>query len=235
MKKITILTGAGISAESGIRTFRDSDGLWEEHRVEDVASPEGFARDPAMVWEFYKQRYWQSEGTKPNAGHLALVKLEECFQDDFCLITQNVDGLHSRAGSKRLFEMHGSLYNAFCTNCRTDYATAQLDLSPKIPLCEKCGAHLRPDIVWFGEVPYFLKEIDDVLRHTDVFMILGTSGVVYPAAGFVMTAKLYGASTIGVNLDQPDNLGFLDEFHQGKCGETLPALVDKLIAQYAVG
>jgi len=232
MTKILALTGAGISAESGIRTFRDSNGLWEDHRVEDVASPEGFRKDPSTVWEFYKQRYAQSLGVDPNSAHLALVKLEEHFGDSFHLITQNVDGLHFRAGSQRVYEMHGRLQSCFCISCRTHYKVQDIIMESEVPRCKKCGDILRPDIVWFGEIPYYLYEIEDLLKNTDIFLIVGTSGVVYPAAGFVMTAKLFGAYTIGVNLEKPDNLGFFDEFHQGKCGDILPKVVGKLIDTY---
>ncbi|MDD2596446.1 MAG: NAD-dependent deacylase [Candidatus Cloacimonetes bacterium] len=232
MSKVLVLTGAGISAESGIRTFRDAGGLWENRKVEDVASPEGFMRDPILVWEFYKERYAQSLSVQPNSAHLALVKLEEHLGDDFHLITQNVDCLHARAGSKRLYEMHGRLDSCFCVSCRTHYRMEECDLEPQTPLCERCGNLLRPDIVWFGEIPYFLYEIEELLKNTDVFLIVGTSGVVYPAAGFVMTAKLFGAHTIGINLEKPDNMGFIDEFHQGRCGELLPPIIDKMITQY---
>lgn len=229
MKKYVILTGAGISAESGIKTFRDSGGLWENHDVQAVASPEGFHKDPKMVWQFYKERFHQSNSVEPNAAHYALKKMEENLQDHFHLITQNVDGLHSRAGSERVIEMHGSVNTAFCLACSANYRVAELDLSVDIPLCEKCGNRLRPDIVWFGEIPYKLYEIEQQLKECDVFMVIGTSGSVYPAAGFVMTAKLFGAHTIAVNLDRPDNLGFIDEFHQGLCTESLPPLVERII------
>ncbi|MCB5252640.1 MAG: NAD-dependent deacylase [Candidatus Cloacimonadaceae bacterium] len=231
MKKYLILTGAGISAESGIKTFRDSGGLWENHDVQQVASPQGFQEDPKLVWQFYKDRFNQSLAAEPNTAHYALKKLEDHLQDHFHLITQNVDGLHSRAGNERVIEMHGSLSNAFCSSCRASYRLADLDLSCDIPSCEKCGNSLRPDIVWFGEIPYSLYEIEQLLKECDVFMVIGTSGSVYPAAGFVMTAKLFGAHTVAVNLDRPDNLGFIDELHQGKCTQMLPALVDKILSK----
>lgn len=232
MKKITVLTGAGISAESGIRTFRDSDGLWENHRVEDVASPEGFEKDPALVWDFYKARYQQSLEAMPNPAHYALKRLEEHFGQHFHLITQNVDGLHSRAGNTRVYEMHGRLAMSFCQSCGGKQEMKDLDLSQRIPACPSCGGFLRPDIVWFGEIPYYLNEIDEILKNTDFFLILGTSGVVYPAAGFVMTAKIFGATTIAVNLEEPENRRYLDEFYPGKCGELVPKIVDKLIQEH---
>ncbi len=231
MKKYVILTGAGISAESGIRTFRDSGGLWEDHDVEQVASPQGFQKNPKMVWQFYKDRYAQSLAVEPNVAHYALKDLEDNLQDHFHLITQNVDGLHNRAGSKRIIEMHGSLSTAFCCACDANYPLTELDLTPDIPLCKNCGGSMRPDIVWFGEIPYYLYEIEQLLKECDVFIVIGTSGSVYPAAGFVMTAKLFGAHTIAVNLDRPDNLGFIDEMHQGLCTELLPPLVDKILGR----
>lgn len=232
MSKILVLTGAGISAESGIRTFRASDGLWEEHNVEDVATPEGFVKDPTMVWSFYKDRYTQSLSAEPNRAHLALSRLEEHLGDDFHIITQNIDGLHTRAGNKRVYEMHGRLASCFCVACRTNYAMQDIDLDSDIPKCKRCGNMLRPDIVWFSEIPYYLYEIEELLKTSHYFLIIGTSGVVYPAAGFVMTAKLFGAHTIGINLERPDNMGFIDEFHQGKCGDLLPDIVDSLIQKY---
>ncbi|HCM15742.1 MAG: NAD-dependent deacylase [Candidatus Cloacimonadales bacterium] len=229
MKRYLVLTGAGISAESGIRTFRDSGGLWEEHRVEDVASPQGFQKNPKLVWDFYKERFKNSLSVNPNSAHQALKRMEDALGENFHLITQNVDGLHIKAGNRRVYEMHGSLKNCFCVSCRTRYELDEIDLSQDVPLCMKCKALLRPDIVWFGEIPYYLYEIEDKLKNCDVFIVVGTSGTVYPAAGFVMTAKLFGAKTIAVNLDRPDNLGFIDEFLQGKSGDLVPPLVEKLI------
>jgi NAD-dependent deacetylase len=223
--KVVVLTGAGISAESGIRTFRDSGGLWESHRIDDVATPKGFDTDPALVWNFYRQRWHQSLTAMPNPAHYALIVLENYLQGNFTLVTQNVDGLHKKAGSKNLIEMHGSLDRCLCTKCRNRFLMQDIDQEKVIPTCELCGAKLRPDIVWFGEIPYFLFEIEKAIKECDYIMIIGTSGTVYPAAGFVMTAKLMGAHTIAINKDKPDNFSFIDEFHQGKSGEILPSLV----------
>lgn len=223
--RLVVLTGAGISAESGISTFRDSGGLWEKHRVEDVSTPEGFAKDPAKVWKFYKERYEQARSVEPNAGHYALVDLENHLGENFALITQNIDGLHTRAGSRRLFEMHGSMQKTMCSKCGTRCGLDTIDLGEDIPLCKKCGGYMRPDVVWFGEMPYHMHEIEELLHKCDAFMIVGTSGIVYPAAGFVMTAKYFGARTMAVNLSQVENRGFIDEFMQGKAGEILPGLV----------
>ncbi len=228
---VVVLTGAGISAESGIKTFRDNNGLWEDHSVEEVATPEGFFKNPALVWRFYKQRYYQLADVIPNSGHFALVKLEEYLADNFLLITQNVDGLHRQAGNKRIYEMHGSLEETYCLKCKTHYPTNTINLAQDIPKCKKCNASLRPDIVWFGEMPYFLPEIDLALRKATHFITIGTSGVVYPAAQFLMLAKMNGAKTIGVNFNSPDNRNFIEEFHQGKSGELLPKLVEQWISQ----
>jgi len=223
--RVVVLTGAGISAESGIQTFRDSNGLWEQHRIEDVATPEAFVRDPALVWKFYRARYLQSLQAQPNAGHKALVSLEQ--NSHLTLVTQNVDGLHKRAGSKKVFEMHGRLSSCFCTMCQTKFDMQDIQFEDELPYCRKCEGLIRPDIVWFGEIPYFLNEIQNVLKKCKLFLIVGTSGTVYPAAGFVMTAKYFGARTVYVNLDEPGNMSFIDEFHHGKAGDILPDLIKK--------
>ncbi len=223
--RLVALTGAGISAESGIRTFRDSGGLWEQHAVEDVATVEAFERNPSLVWTFYKQRFEQAVQANPNPGHYALVELENYLGNNFSLITQNVDNLHTLAGSRNIIEMHGNLYRCFCTECDARFRMQEIDLTPDIPLCGKCGASLRPDIVWFGEIPYCLYEIEQKLKNCDVFLMIGTSGIVYPAAGFVMTAKYFGARIIAVNLEPMNNQSFVDEFHCGSAGQILPGLV----------
>jgi len=228
--KVLVLTGAGISAESGIKTFRDSGGLWENHLIEDVASVEGFTRNPGLVWDFYQKRYLDSVNSLPNAAHYALVKLEEFLGSNFTLVTQNVDGLHTKAGSKHVLEMHGSLQRCYCTKCKAKYQMQDIPDDQPVPTCEKCKAMLRPDIVWFGEIPYFLAEIETAVKNCEYLIVIGTSGFVYPAAGFVMCAKLLGSKTIAINLAQPDNLNFIDEFHQGKSGELLPELVQQWIA-----
>lgn len=223
--KVALLTGAGISAESGIKTFRDANGLWENHPVEDVATPEGFKKDPGLVWDFYRARFQQILTVKPNPAHYALVELENYLQDSFLLITQNIDGLHSLAGSKRVLEMHGSIHRCFCYNCGYETLTNEIVDQKGIPRCSKCSGMHRPDVVWFGEIPYHLEEIMTFLRGLDYFITIGTSGVVYPAAQFLMTAKYSGAATIGINLEPPDNYRFIDEFHQGLSGQILPELV----------
>lgn len=222
---VVVLTGAGVSAESGIKTFRDNNGLWENHKVEVVATPEGFKKNPKLVWRFYKERYFQSLEVNPNPGHYALVELEKKFQDNFLLITQNVDGLHSRAGSSRLIEMHGSLATCFCTGCDMKYNMSDVNLVDAIPVCLECGKDLRPDIVWFGEMPYDLDEIYDALSRVTVFLTIGTSGQVYPASYFVSLAHQYGAKTIGINLAKPENMYYIKHFYKGKSGEILPKLL----------
>ena len=225
--RLVVLTGAGISAESGLKTFRDNNGLWENHRVEEVATPEAFRSNPEMVWRFYKQRYFQLAEVHPNPGHFALKKLEDFLKQNFFIITQNVDGLHFQAGNNRVLEMHGSLRKCFCSKCFQKYEMQEIDLSPDVPVCEKCKGNLRPDIVWFGEMPHFLNEIDEILKKADYFLVVGTSGVVYPAAQFLSIARHYGAKTIGVNLAEPENVRMIDEFRQGKAGEILPGLVEE--------
>jgi len=229
--KVVILTGAGISAESGLKTFRDNDGLWETHRVEDVATPEGFAHNPPMVWRFYKQRYFQLDEVKPNPGHTALVELEKQLGDNFSLITQNVDELHTLAGNERVYEMHGSLKSCFCSICKAVFPMQDVDLNLEIPVCPKCGGSLRPDIVWFGEMPYLLEDIYRAIYLCDIFVVIGTSGYVYPAAEFLEIAQQNGAYTVGVNLERPLNSGFMDEFHQGRSGDVLPELIKNWIKQ----
>lgn len=229
--RVLALTGAGISAESGIKTFRDNDGLWENHKVDEVATPDAFLKDPVLVWRFYRQRYQQSLEVEPNPAHHALATLEAALGRRFHMITQNVDGLHKRAGSSAVYEMHGSLERCFCMECRNKYSLEAIDFSDELPYCPKCESLLRPDIVWFGEIPYYLYEIEKLLKHCDVFLIVGTSGTVYPAAGFVMTAKFFGARTIAINLEEPDNRGFIDEFHKGKSGDLLPKLIDSWLNQ----
>ncbi len=228
--KVVVLTGAGISAESGLKTFRDNDGLWESHRVEEVATPQAFQKDPEMVWRFYKQRYFQLEEVKPNPGHFALKKLEDHLGKNFFIITQNVDGLHQKAGNERVLEMHGSLHDCFCTKCSTRFRMKDINLTPDIPLCPECEGSLRPDIVWFGEIPYYMKEIDAILKNINYFLVIGTSGTVQPAASFLYLAKMNRANTIGVNLAEPENMLFINEFHKGRSGELLPELVDLWLA-----
>ena len=198
---IAVLTGAGISAESGLRTFRAADGLWEEHRIEDVATPEGFARDPHLVHRFYNARRRAAQNAAPNAAHIALAEFERRHDGDFLLITQNIDDLHERAGSRNIVHMHGELFKMRCESCGGVFAVRG-DLSPD-SVCGECGAagRLRPDIVWFGEMPYEMARIGDALAQCALFVSVGTSGNVYPAAGFVLQARAAKAECVELNLE----------------------------------
>jgi NAD-dependent deacetylase len=225
--RIVILTGAGISAESGIQTFRASDGLWENHRVEDVATPQGWESNPQLVWSFYQQRRRQLLEVEPNPAHAALVDLEK-YVDNFLLITQNVDNLHGKAGSEQLIHMHGELEKLRCEQCNhIEIMMENEHLGEEFISCTQCEGRLRPHVVWFNESPLKLNEIDNALSQCDVFIAIGTSGNVTPASTFTNIAKIEGAHTIGINLDPPMNVYFFDEFLQGKAGEILPALVQK--------
>ncbi len=227
--KVVVLTGAGISAESGVPTFRDADGLWEGHRVEDVASPDAFDLQPAVVHRFYDARRAAIAGVEPNPAHLALARLEEHLGDDLLVVTQNIDDLHERAGSTRVVHMHGELRSALCRACRT--RTPWTDDLGDYPPCPRCGvSELRPDVVWFGEVPYEMDRIFAALHEADLFVAIGTSGVVYPAAAFVQFAAGGGARTIELNLVASDVSGDFDESREGPAGELVPAWVDEVLA-----
>ncbi len=226
--RIVVLTGAGVSAESGLRTFRDAGGLWEGHDVRDVATPEAFARDPDLVHRFYDARRRQLREVEPNAAHRALARLEHESGHDVTLVTQNVDDLHERAGSRNVLHMHGELLKARCLACG-ERAEWREDLLPR-PACPRCGAAaLRPDVVWFGEVPYYLDAIAEALWECDVFAAVGTSGVVYPAAGFVRTAAMAGARTIEMNLEESEVASAFEEVRLGAATVTVPAWVEELM------
>jgi len=227
--RIVVLTGAGISAESGIPTFRAADGLWEEHRVEDVATPEGYERDPATVLRFYDARRRAAASAEPNAAHRALARLEEAIGDRLLLVTQNVDDLHARAGSRSLVHMHGELGRALCTSCGSRPAWGG-DLEDRPP-CPECGQRtLRPDVVWFGELPYELERIEDAVVACDVFVSIGTSGAVYPAAGYVALAAAFGARTIELNLAPSDPAVPFDQARIGLATEVVPEWVDEILS-----
>lgn len=219
-----MLTGAGISAESGVRTFRASGGLWEEHRLEDVATPEAFERQPALVHRFYDARRAHLRTVVPNAAHEALARLEEGLGDDLLVVTQNVDDLHERAGSTRVLHMHGELNSALCRacRCRTRWTGPLGDFPP----CPRCGVvELRPDVVWFGEMPYGMDRIEEALSEADLFVSIGTSGAVYPAAGFVQVARAYGAHTLELNLEPSEGTAFFHEARHGLATRLVPAWV----------
>lgn len=230
--KVFILGGAGISAESGIQTFRDANGLWEEHRVEDVASPEGWARDRELVWRFYSRRREQVLTCKPNPAHETLAQLEDYLGENLFLCTQNIDPLHEAAGNKRVIHMHGELLKSRCADesCpKPAFYDEKLYLSEsEIPNCE-CGASIRPHIVWFGEMPFAMREIQNAVRACDLFITIGSSGAVYPAAGLVreiVYRKEMGENTrsVYIGLERPDNVERFDEVILGKAGEILPTL-----------
>lgn len=227
--KVVVLTGAGISAESGLATFRGPDGLWEGHRVEDVATPEGFHADPQLVQRFYDERRAALATVEPNAAHRALAQLEHEIGDDFLLVTQNIDDLHERAGSRRVLHMHGRLKAARCTECgeTTRWETTLVD-EPPCPFCSRRG--LRPDVVWFGEVPFGLDEIDLTLRRAGTFVSIGTSGNVYPAAGFAAFARAVGARTVELNLEPSEGADSFVEHRHGLATEVVPAWVEEFLA-----
>jgi len=230
--RVFVLTGAGISAESGIRTFRDAGGLWEEHRVEQVATPEGFRKDPALVWRFYSERRLQAAQVAPNPAHFALARLGAFLGADLFVCTQNVDPLHERAGSSGVLHMHGELLRTCCSECdRPSFADEQAYLEGP-PRCE-CGALLRPDVVWFGEVPKGMEQIGAAVSSCDLFVTVGSSGAVHPAAGLVSHVRNFPsartgrfARTVYVGLERPENAYAFDECRLGKAGELLPGLFE---------
>ena len=224
--RVVVLTGAGISAESGLQTFRDADGLWEGRRPEEVATPEAFASDPGLVHRFYDARRGALESVQPNAAHLALARLEEHLGDDLLIVTQNVDDLHERAGSTRVLHLHGQLASALCVGCdeRVPW-TAPLGDGPACPGCGESS--LRPDVVWFGEMPYDLEQGLTAVTEAEVYAAIGTSGVVYPAAGFVRMA--YGATTVEINLERTEASEFFDEVRLGPAATLVPKWVEELL------
>ncbi len=225
--RITVLTGAGVSAESGIATFRSAGGLWEKHRIEDVATPEGFARNRKLVLDFYNQRRKQLHTVKPNPAHAALARLEEALGDRFALITQNVDDLHERAGSRRVLHMHGEILKARCCECE-EVLGWDRDIALE-DACAFCGGRMRPHIVWFGEMPFGLEDEIPRALEADVFLAVGTSGNVYPAAGMVVEARLRRKLTVEVNLEPSENAHMFEHCVLGPAGTTLPALVSKIV------
>jgi NAD-dependent deacetylase len=260
-RNIVVLTGAGISADSGLATFRGADGLWEGHRVEDVATPQAYARDPALVHQFYDARRARLSEVEPNAAHRALARLDAEWPGELLIVTQNVDDLHERAGANRLLHMHGELAKGWCLACgerfpwqgpmspstvrpepveglhfSRDASEGQpfdkLRTNGSVNACPSCQAvgQIRPDIVWFGEMPYEMERIEDALRGADLFVSIGTSGAVYPAAGFVQTARYCGAHCIEINLEPSQGSIFFDESRMGRAAELVPAWVEEMVA-----
>lgn len=230
-KNIVILTGAGISAESGIRTFRAADGLWEDHRVEDVATPEGFLRNQRLVHNFYNARRAKlfDPAVQPNQAHLAIARLQAALPGQVTLITQNVDNLHERGGSAEVWHMHGSLLEIACSFCHSVIDQTE-DCSPEIP-CPNChvAGELRPNIVWFGEMPFYMDKIYKRLASCTHFAAIGTSGNVYPAAGFVQLAQTAGAKTYEINLEPGNSAGLFTYTQYGKASVEVPNWVDSML------
>jgi NAD-dependent deacetylase len=228
VKTLTLLSGSGISAESGVPTFRGKDGLWKKYRAENLATPRAFYSNHKLVWEWYNWRREIISDKKPNPAHYACVDLEGKFQSNFNIITQNVDGLHQKAGSKNIIELHGSIWRTKCTECgNKEENREKLNNSPK---CHICGGLLRPDVVWFGEAldeKVILKAFDTIFA-SEMVIIIGTSGVVYPAAQFGSTAKDNGSFLVEINLDETPNSSQVDISIKGKAGEILPKIVYKL-------
>ena len=226
--KIVILTGAGISAESGIETFRAEDGLWAQHRVEDVATPEGFAKNPKLVVDFYNARRAQAAEVSPNAAHRALARLEAELDGEVVVITQNVDDLHEQGGSRQVMHMHGALKGALCAACDHRWP-APMVMAPG-DACPACSAPAaRPDIVWFGEMPYEMDRIFAALREADLFVSIGTSGAVYPAAGFVEEARQRRVRTLELNLEASQGSRWFHETRQGPATKVVPEWVDEVL------
>jgi NAD-dependent deacetylase len=225
--KVVVLTGAGISAESGLSTFRDADGLWEGHDPMQVATPEAYADDPGLVHRFYDERRAALSRVEPNPAHRALARLEDALGDDLLVVTQNVDDLHERAGSRRVHHIHGRLRSAWCTTC--DARHEWDDPLGDGPPCPDCAARtLRPDVVWFGEVPYGMDLVEEALWACDLFVSVGTSGVVYPAAAFVHWAR---SDTLELNLEPSAGASDFARSRRGPATELVPAWVDQLLAQ----
>ena len=228
MQNIVILTGAGISAESGLRTFRAEDGLWEDHPVEQVATPEGFARDPDLVQRFYDERRTGVLAAQPNAAHEALGRLDRKWAGDLLIVTQNIDDLHERGGASRVLHMHGEALSAWCRACDARHRwTGTLRDGPACPACGE--AAMRPDIVWFGEMPYQMDRIFDALAQADLFVSIGTSGAVYPAAGFVQQAAAHGARTLELNLEESLGSRNFDETRLGPASVLVPRWVEGIL------
>lgn len=234
MARIVILTGAGISAESGLGTFRDKDGLWTKYNLEDVATPQGFRRDPALVHAFYNARRANCAAAHPNPAHAALARLEAALPGEVLVITQNVDDLHQRAGSRAVIQMHGALMNATCHACCHIWP-APAQMHPDDP-CPACGAgETRPDVVWFGEIPYHLDRIGTALEEASLFAAIGTSGQVWPAAGFAAAARESGAHCIELNLERSEISDDFDECRLGPASQSVPQWVDELLAGKRLG
>lgn len=230
VRNIVVLTGAGVSAESGLATFRGPDGLWEGHRVQDVCTPEALIADPALVHGFYDARREALAGVSPNAAHVALARLDAAWPGELLIVTQNVDDLHERAGARRLIHMHGELLSGWCRACGGRHRwSGPMGLEAS---CRQCGAvgAVRPDIVFFGEMPYRMDAIEAAIARADLFVSIGTSGAVYPAAGFVRSARWHGAATLELNLEPSEGSLYFDESRLGPAGTLVPQWVEEMLA-----
>lgn len=228
-ERIVILTGAGLSAESGLGTFRDEGGIWSQYDLEEVATPEGFARNPALVQDFYNARRTQAAGARPNAAHAALARLERDYGGEVLTVTQNIDCLHERAGSARVIHMHGELFKAWCRLCDARHPwESDITQETACPACGGAGG-LRPDVVWFGEMPYRMEEIYMALAQCDLFVSIGTSGSVYPAAGFVAEAARARAATLELNLEPSEGVSLFGQARHGPATMIVPTFVDELL------
>lgn len=232
-ERIVVLTGAGLSAESGVPTFRDKTGIWANYDVREVATPEGFARNPERVHEFYNMRRRAHAGIEPNAAHHALARLEREHEGEVWTVTQNVDALHEQAGSRNLIHMHGEIFRALCADCGASLPWDR-DMTDATA-CPSCGTtgHMRPDVVWFGEMPYHMPRIGALLENADLFLSVGTSGNVYPAAGFVAEARAHGAHTVELNLEPSQGRSFFAEAIHGPATKIVPAYVGRLLEKRA--
>ena len=230
-KHIVVLTGAGLSAESGLATFRDKNGIWARYDYREVATPEAFAANPALVHEFYNQRRRTLAGVAPNAAHRALARLEQEHLGEVLIVTQNIDHLHEAAGSRNLIHMHGELLKALCARCGERHAWQEdLSVATRCPACGEARG-MRPDVVWFGEMPYHMERIAEALAGCDLFLSIGTSGNVYPAAGFVAEARAAGAHTAELNLEPSEGASLFAEAVHGRATEVVPAYVARLLAR----
>lgn len=228
--RIVILTGAGISAESGLSTFRDKDGLWAKYDLSAVATPQGFRKNPCQVLEFYNMRRAVVSRARPNDAHFALARLQRHYKGEVALITQNTDNLHEKAGSTRVTHIHGMITSALCSDCGNVWpAPTVMKESDPCPKCHRSST--RPNVVWFGEIPYHLDKVEELLTAADLFVSIGTSGQVYPAAGFAEEAARYGAATLELNLEASSNSQVFDTRVFGLATETVPAWVDELLGQ----
>ena len=228
-RTVCVLTGAGISAESGVPTFRGAEGLWKKFRPEELANFDAFIRNPQLVWEWYNYRRQLIETVTPNQGHIALARIEQGV-DDFTLITQNVDNLHRRAGSKHVLELHGNIMQSYCIECGAKDDHPDFSGENKVPRCKTCGGLVRPDVVWFGEMlpQHVFEEAERAAQRCSLFICVGTSAIVYPAASLPMAAKQAGAYTIEVNIERTEQSRIFDETILGKAGDILPSIADSI-------